>query len=66
MVANNMVAGKVARIRMRGLSLRQDVYLCRHRFRPFGSQLSTFWEFFSLVDSTIAQENQVLGESAPR
>jgi DNA-binding transcriptional LysR family regulator len=47
MVVKHMVEGRVAIIRVRGLEICQDVYLCRHRFQPFGSLQNAFWEFAS-------------------
>lgn len=46
-VFENMVEGKVAKIRVRGLDLHQDIFLCRHRFHPFGSLQTAFWDFAS-------------------
>ena len=45
MVYENMVEGKVAKIRVNGLELYQDIYLCRHRFHSFGSLQTAFWEY---------------------
>lgn len=46
-VYENMVEGKVAKIKVCGLDLHQDIFLCRHRFLPFGSLQTTFWDFAS-------------------
>jgi DNA-binding transcriptional LysR family regulator len=47
MVVNHIVDGKVAQIKVKGLEISQDVYLCRHRLHPFGSLQNAFWEFAS-------------------
>lgn len=44
-VVDNLVEGKVAKIKVRGLDLHQDIFLCRHRFHPFGILQTTFWEY---------------------
>lgn len=44
-VVENMVEGKVAKIKVRGLDLHQDIFLCRHRFHPFGILQTTFWNY---------------------
>lgn len=54
MVVNFMVTGKVARVNVRGLSPRQDVYICHHRLQPFGSMQAAFWEFIGVLESRAA------------
>jgi DNA-binding transcriptional LysR family regulator len=44
-VVENMVEGKVVKIKVRGLDLKQDIYLCRHRFLPFGNLQTAFWDY---------------------
>lgn len=44
-VVENMVEGKAARIRVRGLDLHQDIFLCRHRLHHFGNLQNAFWEY---------------------
>lgn len=51
MVYSHMVAGKVARVRVRGLEVAQDIYLCRHRLHPFTNLHSAFWDFATQADS---------------
>ncbi len=45
MVVNYVVDQRVAQIRVRGLEINQDVYLCRHRLQPFGTLQNAFWDF---------------------
>jgi DNA-binding transcriptional LysR family regulator len=45
MVYKHMVDGKVARIKIRGLTLMQDVYLCRYRLLPTEVVQAAFWNF---------------------
>jgi len=47
MVYDNMVQGKVALVKLRGLDINQDIYLCRHRFHAFSNLHSAFWEYAS-------------------
>ncbi len=58
MVVSQMVAGRVAQVSVRGLSIHQDVYLCRHRFNPFGPMQSAFWEFTCRSDFPALQPQQ--------
>jgi DNA-binding transcriptional LysR family regulator len=45
MVAENMAPDSVAQVLVRGLTIQQDVYLCRHRFSAFSNLQTAFWEF---------------------
>jgi len=56
MVASHIVAGRVAQVSVRGLSIHQDVFLCRHRFNPFGAMQSAFWEFTCRSDFPALQQ----------
>jgi DNA-binding transcriptional LysR family regulator len=51
MVASHMVEGKVAKIKVRGLDLCQNIYLCHHRLHPFNSAQAAFWEFANHTDN---------------
>ncbi len=45
MVYANMVYGKVAQVRVRGLTPCQEIHLCRHRLHPAGNVQAAFWDF---------------------
>jgi DNA-binding transcriptional LysR family regulator len=64
MVYDNMLEGKVAKITVRGLELHQDIFLCRHRFQPFGSLPSAFWAFASQAIQP-AVEDEIDAAAAP-
>lgn len=44
-VVRRIAEDKVRRVRVRGLELHQDIYLCRHRLRPSLRLQSAFWNF---------------------
>ena len=62
-VVENMVEGKVAKIKVQGLDLHQDIFLCRHRFHPFGILQTTFWDYAS---QSIADTHTALVENSAR
>ncbi len=45
MVVERMVHGKVAKIQVRGLELKQEIYICRHRLTPQPRVQAAFWDF---------------------
>ncbi len=53
----------VAVVKVRGLTLEQHIYMCRHRLNPTGSAGAAFWQFVQQERESI--QHQVLGESAP-
>lgn len=61
-VFENMVEGKVVRIKVQGLDLKQDIYLCRHRFLPFGNLQTAFWDY---ACQTIGAPTIIAGDPIP-
>jgi LysR family transcriptional regulator, low CO2-responsive transcriptional regulator len=46
-MVDNIIEGKVAKIKVRGLEIHQDIFLCRNRLHPLGVLQATFWEYAS-------------------
>jgi len=58
MVIDQLVPGKVAIIKVRGLDLYQEVYVCRHRMTPQPRVQAAFWDFINGPDNPIIKKFQ--------
>jgi DNA-binding transcriptional LysR family regulator len=69
-VESRLVHGRVARIRVRGLSMHQDIYMARHIRRPATTAQTAFWHFAhdpinELVRRLNNTANQLAAEAEP-
>jgi len=55
MVVQRMVNDRVAKIRVRGLDMKQDIFICRHRLTPQPRVQAAFWEFLQDPTSLVFQ-----------
>lgn len=55
MVIKQLVPGKVAIVKVRGLDLKQDIYVCRHRMTPQPRVQAAFWDFIIDPDNPVTK-----------
>jgi DNA-binding transcriptional LysR family regulator len=55
LVVQRMVKDQVAKIRVRGLDLKQDIFICRHRLTPQPRVQAAFWDFLKDPSSPAVQ-----------
>ena len=58
MVIKQLVPGKVACVKVRGLDLKQEIYVCRHRMTPQPRVQAAFWDFINDPDNPVIQNHQ--------
>ncbi len=58
MVIDQLVPGKVAIVKVRGLDLNQEIYVCRHRMTPQPRVQAAFWNFINDPGNPVIQNFQ--------
>ena len=58
MVIKQLMPGKLAIVRVRGLDLKQEIYVCRHRMTPQPRVQAAFWDFINDPNNPITRNFQ--------
>jgi DNA-binding transcriptional LysR family regulator len=62
-VVARLVQGKVARVKVRGLEIRQDIYIGRSTSRPATTAQKTFWEYLTDPGNPVVNDLRAISES---